>query len=117
MAVEAPAQIPCPNGEDLRKLLRGKLADERQSELTAHLDDCPNCRSKLELLADGDTNLSGFVKHIDQTKAPSDSAMWNALNDVEASLTATFALPDQLKNDRNLDFLQPLRLPGKIGRL
>ncbi len=117
MAVHSPTPVTCPSADELRKLLRGKLADTKLADLTGHLDECSNCQSKIELIAEGDADISGAVKHIDQDEPPRESAYWKALEGIDASVTSTFAVPDAKPNNSKLDFLKPSTDPDKIGRL
>ncbi|CAN5363823.1 hypothetical protein BH11PLA2_BH11PLA2_38620 [soil metagenome] len=122
MAVETLQAIPCPPNDELRKMLKGKLADERQANIENHLDDCTGCRSRLELMADAETNLSDIVKHIDKDKPANDSAYWSALNQIEAeaNVTSTFAAYTNTPTDtskKKIDFLRPSDKPGMIGKL
>lgn len=118
MPSESSSKITCPNAEELRRLLRSKLPQDKQEHITAHLDACTGCQSKLELLADGDLDISGTVKHIDQNEPPKNSAYWRAFDDIGGNLTGTFnAIDTTTSSSSRLDFLRPLKLPGKIGRL
>ena len=76
---------------DLDRLLRDELPDPAKSDLSNHVGECVGCQKQMEELATGgDLGLSNVVRHIDQTKPPSDSAYWQALNKAEADVTMSF---------------------------
>lgn len=116
MNLDAPARIQCPSGEELRKLLRNRLPSQRESEVTAHLDECTACREKLDLMAEGDANISGTLRNIHQAEPPKDSAYWNAIEFVGSQVTSTFAAT-RTSDRKTLDFLRPTETEGKIGKL
>src|SRR5947208_15780944 len=88
MATDTGTNCDCPSTDALRGLIRGRLSDPEQAELTHHLDDCPECQAKLEnLAADGDPKISDAVRHVNQTIPPQQSAYWRALQDAETNLT------------------------------
>jgi serine/threonine protein kinase len=51
------APSPCPPNDQLRQLLTGVATGDAESELTAHLDWCNDCRQRLEALAGAESSL------------------------------------------------------------
>jgi hypothetical protein len=49
----------CPNPEQLERLLRETLNAAEQAEVLPHLDECAECRQRLELLAGGPADWMG----------------------------------------------------------
>ncbi len=123
ITTDATPQVDCPSAEELRRLARGHLTDARQTALTTHLDRCPACRDRLDdIAADGDKLFSGCIKKLCEPPTPKESAYWDAMSAVEASITGT--TPSDLEGntsgnlgDLKLDFLQPTDTPGRIGRI
>jgi serine/threonine protein kinase len=123
MAVQTKSDIACPNDEELRRLVRGHLTDARQSILCDHLCACPECQARLEEIAsNGDKLFTGCIKELKRPPVPKESAYWSAISQVEVSITGTHVdtdgdtLPPQ-PADRNLDFLEPTKSPGRIGKI
>jgi anti-sigma factor RsiW len=72
----------CPSEERLRALLDGLLSDFDTEALTAHLDDCPACRRRLEGLAGGPDAVGGLASKL----RPEPNADSPALRDLLAHL-------------------------------
>ena len=108
----------CPEVEELRQLIEGSLAGERQQECTQHMDSCECCQTKLMDLATGGTNLSEIVEHAYEAEPVASSAYWPALKELDADLDETF-VPRQTPRSREvpLHFLQPAADPAYLGRL
>jgi eukaryotic-like serine/threonine-protein kinase len=123
MAVETKTDTACPNDEELRRLVRGHLTEDRQACLCDHLCACPECQGRLEEIAsDGDKLFTGCMKELKRPPVPKESAYWSAISQVEVSITGTHVdnegdtLPPHAA-DRNLDFLEPTTTPGRIGKI
>ena len=128
----------CPPADDLKALLRGDTHDSGDVRLTAvteHVGDCPGCQHRMDDLATaGAADLSAVVRHIDQSDPPRNSAYWDALNQVQGSLTLPFGSPHNGVDrdgrgaddgdgpggslaDIQLDFLEPSTAPDSLGRI
>jgi eukaryotic-like serine/threonine-protein kinase len=123
MAVETKTDTACPNDEELRRLVRGHLNEDRQACLCDHLGGCPECQGRLEEIAsDGDKLFTGCMKELKRPPVPKESAYWSAISQVEVSITGTHVdnegdtLPPH-SADRNLDFLEPTKTAGRIGKI
>src|SRR5262249_3005812 len=99
-------QTSCPDQDRLQSVLDG-VADD--PNLTAHLDDCPQCQQAIENLARGDTPLP-FPRLI-----PEPTIEETALHRVMDELKDNPAEggPDE---EFALDFLTPSDRPGSMGR-
>src|SRR5947208_7190058 len=107
----------CPEAGRLRDLLDGMLPDREQTALTRHLDDCPECQSRLEALATGDGG-PGDVRQLGRWRREAGPALQRAM----AELTAAHAQseidtrPETPVDEPILDFLRPTEYPGSLGR-
>lgn len=113
------AGTTCPQPEELSQLIDGTLSGERQRECTQHLDSCPCCQALLEQIAVGDSNLSQVCQRLDENAPPAESALWPALEALDADLEETFVPHSSgpKSRDVSLDFLQPAESPEYLGRL
>jgi serine/threonine protein kinase len=94
---------------DLRRLdlfLRGRLPQDFQGEVEAHLQVCPACRDKLDELAGGTRWWSAVRQHLGN-----DGAF--ALSQTSDETTP----PKPKPTTPELDFLQPSPHPGSLGRI
>lgn len=108
----------CPEPEELRQLIDGSLAEERQQECTEHLDSCQCCQIRLEELATSGTLLSGVCKHLDKAEPEATSAYWPALKalDADTSKAGGAHTPGRTRKF-TLDFLTPATDAAYLGRL
>jgi WD40 repeat protein len=109
----------CPTTEELRLLIDGSLAAERQSHCTEHLDSCSCCQARIEELAIEGTNLSRVVESLNEAEPLATSAYWPALQGL-ADDSAETAVSPPIKSrtrDVQLTFLQPATDPAYLGRL
>jgi serine/threonine protein kinase len=109
--------MTCPPTEELRELIGGTLADQRQQECTEHMDSCPCCQSRLEQIATEGTNLSELVKHLPASAPMATSAYWPALQALGAKEQPAVAAPPVTRRDVSLTFLQPASDSVYLGRL
>jgi hypothetical protein len=107
----------CPDPGRWRQLLDGCLADEEQSALGAHLEACPGCQRTLDGLAADSAAWSRAVRHLAGAR-PDGTALRRLLADLgaEAGQAATRTEPDA-GTGLGLDFLDPPRQPGELGRV
>src|SRR5438067_107670 len=114
----------CPPGEELDRLIHGRLTDPEASAVTEHVGHCTGCQQKMEALAAGeDERLTDVVRQAARDRPPpSNSAYWQALSAVEAEVTATALFAHDSgdthpSGELKLDFLQPPETPGHLGKL
>lgn len=123
MAVEIQTELECPNDDELRRVTKNQLSESRLAELCSHLSVCPKCQNRIEEFAtNGDKVLTDCIKHLNQPIVPKESAYWNAISQVEVSITGTHVdkegdtVPPQ-PSVMDLDFLEPTQTPGRIGKI
>jgi len=113
----------CPRAEDLRHLLDGSLAGERQQECMDHMEGCECCQARLEEIATEGTRLSRVVKHLHQAVPEATSAYWPALSALGVDLPETptpqtpTPRPAARRRELVLDFLGPPSDAAYVGRL
>ena len=124
MPTTTPAPNECPRSEELDQLIQGQLTIARSAVVTEHVGHCSGCQERLEEVATGeDENLTTSVRHYEQDRPPSASALWPALSAVAAEVSATGVLPLPSRGDARgsgeyrLDFLRPTDTPNRIGKL
>jgi serine/threonine protein kinase len=112
------AAILCPEATELRELLDGTLAEPRKSEVTGHLEACPACQQRLEGLVAGQESWTGAASQLRQTASVPEPALQQVVAEMAkpATGTATTDTPPA-SDDSALDFLDPPREPGHLGRL
>ena len=108
----------CPQTEELRQLLGGSLAHERQQECTSHLESCTCCQARIEEIATDGTQLSQVIKNLHEVEPEATSAYWPALKSltVDAPQTISPRTPPR-KRELSLDFLGPPSDAADLGRL
>ena len=109
---------PCPEPQRLLGLIDGTLPDDEQAGLTAHLEHCTQCQRDLEELAGGTDWLADKARYLGDDGSPKETA----LKDVEEVLKV--AGPEEetanvasAAAEVSLDFLDPPKTPGHLGRL
>ncbi len=108
----------CPQTEELRQLLGGSLADERQQECTSHLESCTCCQARIEEIATDGTQLSQVIKNLHEVEPQATSAYWPALKSLNVD-TPQMVSPrtPARKHELSLDFLGPPTDAAYLGRL
>ena len=115
--------VTCPKPDELQLLLDGSATESQELELTAHLDDCLECRETLEQLADCDSKVCSLAKSIDRDQPGSDSAYWAALKAIRDVSMETVVPKGRSTQDgkrldiTTLDFLEPSTDGSSVGRL
>jgi WD40 repeat protein len=105
----------CPDANALRGLLDGRLDDRLQSELTRHLDACPDCQRALEELAAGPDALPALSRPRAERSFTYEPALRQAMAALRGD--APFTLEDEApEEDGPLSFLDPPQSPDHIGR-
>src|SRR5438093_8593335 len=100
--------VTCPPTEELRRLLDGSLAGERQRACTEHLDACECCQVRLEEMATEGTHLSQVVKSLHQAEPEATSPYWRSLKALDADIPLTpLPRPAAARRELALDFLEP----------
>ncbi|HJT34391.1 MAG TPA: serine/threonine-protein kinase [Pirellulales bacterium] len=114
----------CPEPDELRQLLGGSLAEQRQHACIEHLEACHCCQVRLEEIATAGTRLSQVCKQLHQSQPAATSAYWPALKalDADASQALHSSHVDTPRSpsrtrDVALDFLAPASDPAYVGRL
>lgn len=109
----------CPESEELRQLLAGSLADERQQRCASHLDFCQYCQTRLEELAAAGMQLSRVIQGISESEPAATSAYWPALRALDAERAPPTGIPlsQTRRRDLSLDFLEPPSDAAYLGRL
>jgi eukaryotic-like serine/threonine-protein kinase len=109
----------CPQETRLRDLLDESLSPQEQTELTAHLEDCPACRRRLEGLAAGSESWVA-ARGLGRGPAP-DTAAPGLRRAVESLAGQPSPVETQAEDTptppETLAFLSPAREPGHLGRL
>jgi uncharacterized protein (TIGR03067 family) len=106
----------CPPQERWKQHLDGTLPAEQQALLTAHLDQCGDCRQTLEMLAVGGDSLLDVARQAGDRTEASSPALDEVLEKCRAPSVETQADP-VCSADESLSFLSPSSKPGHIGRL
>ncbi len=114
----------CPSDLMLQDLLDDGLPEDEQAELTAHLDDCDECRSRLEEAAGGPDVWSAASRNLRQDKLAVGSNLQGFADTLEAMKGTTQSIPLERgparrdeQGDEKFDFLQPCAKSDRIGRL
>jgi serine/threonine-protein kinase len=109
-AMSAPGT--CPDPGQLQELLDGRLAAERQVELSRHLDTCVNCQQTLEGLAGVGPVVSGVAA------PPPESALLRAMAELKGTPGEAATQPGPPgPRDPELAFLSPSPIPEHLGRI
>lgn len=108
----------CLQADELRQLISGELATQRQQECAEHLDSCTVCQGRLEEVATGGTNLTEVIEGLNEASPAETSAFWPALNslgvDTPKSPVRSTATAGR---STSLTFLQPATDAAYLGRL
>ena len=104
--------IECPETERLRDLLDGMTSESDQAGLTRHLDCCPGCQQRLEMLAVGGTLPAGIAR-LGRWRSEAGPGLAHAIT----ALTCQDSLDTPPAEDEPiLDFLTPSEQRGSMGR-
>jgi len=107
----------CPSDEVLLELLEGRLPEPDHASRMAHLDDCAECRLRLEELAGGAEFSAKAARNIRET-AGGEQTVWRhglALTCRRSCLNDDRPAPAD--EEPSLDFLAPCDKPGRLGML
>ena len=127
---QTTVEIACPPDNELKRLIEGSLASNRQDVVTHHVGVCPPCQNRLELLATGSEHaLPITLRNIDRHTPPDKSKVWKSIDQVVVEVTRTFQAPTKSTGPKSkprlpigsvedeLSFLSKTSEPGRIGRL
>ena len=127
---QTTVEIACPPDNELKRLIDGTLAPNRQEVVTHHVGECTPCQNRLELLATGsEFALPATLRNIDHHTPPDKSKVWKSIDQVVIEVTRTFQVPGKSVGPKSkprlpvssvedeLSFLSKTSEPGKIGRL
>lgn len=117
-------KCPCPEPQDLERLLNDSAASSAETDIVRHLDSCPDCQQQLEKLAVCQSQVCELVEHIDRDQPDSQSAYWPAINSVRETPSGA-AVPTEIpfgsssprRPDDDVSFLTPSDDPAYLGRL
>ncbi len=90
----------CPGRERLQQHVEGRLQEEHEADLMAHLDTCPDCQQTMEGLACSDDTLWQLAREL-----ASPSASLSSSSDESPAESVS------------LSFLEPPQHEGQLGRL
>ncbi|MCI0456702.1 MAG: protein kinase [Gemmataceae bacterium] len=109
----------CPGDDQLTQLLQDALDPPEQARLSAHLDRCEPCQSRLETLAAGGESWHALHRlRQAQPPAPTNSALRQVVERLEGDTpTSDPSTPRAPFATEGLNFLEPARQPGHLGRL
>ena len=108
--------------ERIELFLQQKLSDEEQAAFESHLDDCDDCRRRLEAAAAGDDVWSGVRDSLRGQQPPPDSLRSDdssldsaAGDDVSSSYDTVLRLLAPTDDDRMLGRLGTYEVVGVVG--
>ena len=109
---------PCPDADELRRLLLGSLSSDQQQICTDHMDSCQCCQVRLEGIATAGTNLSQVVEGLHESEPAANSGYWVAAQRLADAMQETFVPKiTTRRRDVSLDFLEPAVDSAYLGRL
>src|SRR5689334_4026554 len=95
---------PCPDRQQLQRLLSDGLDVSNQSALTEHVGECSACQGELDRLASGPRV---DLQTVQRERPASDSAYWSAVAKLEREITLPDPRTPAPALDLGLDFLSP----------
>src|SRR5581483_171665 len=102
----------CPDTIRLRDLLDGMLPDADLERLTRHLDDCPDCRQRLETLAVGGA-VPANVRQLGCWRDEAGPAFERVMSELTHPAQADIdTRPETSPEEPILSFLSPSDHPG-----
>jgi len=113
------AEQNCPDISRFEELLAGNVSEAEQEELGKHIEQCDDCRRRLEELAGDVSVVSDNVGDAGQPAADApqrDGAIEKLLAE-GPDQTITSASDESGERDFSLDFLDPTDHPDHLGRL
>ena len=127
---QTTVEIACPPDNELKRLIDGTLAPNRQEVVTHHVGECSACQNRMEFLATGsEFAFPAALLNIDNHTPPDKSKVWKSIDQVVVEVTRTFQIPLKASGPKSkprlpigsieeeLGFLSKTSEPGKIGRL
>jgi serine/threonine-protein kinase len=103
----------CPTADTLHALLAGKLARPEEDALARHLDGCEPCQRALDRL----TAPSGDFAAVSAEEDVSGPGLRRVLQQARGGADPDRTRAETPAADDSLDFLDPPREPGHLGRL
>jgi serine/threonine protein kinase len=110
-------QVPCPNPEDLSKLLTSRLPDAEEAKLAAHVDHCESCQKTLDALTAGGAIWPDAARLAIATRAPEPALKRAMQNLSDAPPTVAQAVETEDPANALLPLLTPPDSPDHLGRL
>lgn len=102
----------CPGELQLRQLVDGGLAREREAALTQHLDTCLVCQRTLEILTEA-LSLQHLIMPVGATQ---ESALARVMQQLKTPDSPGDSAPNPSTTVDALDFLTPSHDPRHLGR-
>ncbi len=104
----------CLSREELQQMLSGEVAIRQAESVEGHLEQCAQCRQRLEALAAGGAWWEGVAQHLssDEIEWASASGMTRGFETREQAAGAT-----RRRAERMAPVLQPPSHPEMLGRL
>jgi serine/threonine protein kinase len=107
----------CPAPERLRLLLEGVANDDLQTELTAHLDSCLDCRRALEEMASSGETMAAMARNLKVESPAPDTPLQEIIHKLQDDPHLAETVTNLGQGEApSLDFLQPSQKPGHLGR-
>jgi eukaryotic-like serine/threonine-protein kinase len=112
------APLSCPDAARLRQLLDGRLSEQEQAELGAHLEGCAACRDTLKQMGGDEEAWFDRARRLAEARSEPEEA----LHRVMAALKRVENVPDARHEepggeDHGLGLLGPGNGTAQIGRL
>src|SRR5262245_58059630 len=110
-----PSTAKCPPPERLRLLLEGVASDDLQTELTAHLDSCLECRQALEEMASSGATVAAIARNLGNGTPARDVPLQEAIRKLQDDPHLAETVTNLGQGEApSLDFLQPSLKPGHL---
>ncbi len=113
-------RLGCPDLVQLRAALDGDLPAEEQIALVSHLDNCADCRQRLDDLVSGAGPWADLRQVYRSDEPAPEPALERVIDEIKSASTTTSEMdtpsPRGLES-AVLGFLSPTQQPGHLGRL
>ena len=110
------SNTPCPDADDLSKLLAASLPDADEAQLTAHVDTCDSCQKTLDALTAGGAVWPAAARLAIADRAP-EPALQRAMQNLSDEPRTIIPAAEPPGAVSSLAFLTPSDNPAHLGRL